>query len=294
MSYADKLQTAARKIVPVLKKLDVEARYLRFDGKPEVPKRIFVPTQSDSKFQAEQSLGDWAEDTLCEAINKSGNALMASHYGDNSKAFAEDADFREEFKAGIISTFTYGKRADLLIFDRKAGAPEDLTTLSDADRDKFVSKSLGALEVRSSRMSSRIYMDYQRQRAADGKKPASMEPNFTVKVEDLVKVFLWMFLNEKPQAYAQVFFDDVYAMGVMDMLAYISSEKKLRVEKYDRSAKTTIMIPISNGVKIGDVIEQPSFDVVHNVLQSGRHDIYARPRGGRMTVDMAKIAAALK
>jgi len=294
MSFAKELKAAADAIVPVLKGLDVSDRFLRFDGKPEVPARIFVPTQSDSKFQAEQALGDWAEDTLCNAINDSNAPISASHYGDNSKLFAEDEGFREEFKKGVIETFTYGKRADLLIFDRKLGVPADITGLSVGERQAYVSRSVGALEVRSSRLSSQAYVAHQKKRRDEGKKPSSLEPNFTVKVEDLVKVFLWMFLNEKPQAYAQVFFDDIYAIGFTHILEYVRKTKPLRVEKHDRSDKTTIMIPVSNGLKIGAVTAEPDFEVVHNRLQSGRHDIFARPVGGRMSVDFEAILEVLK
>jgi hypothetical protein len=56
VSYLDRLLAAAEAVKPILKKHSVAEKYLRFDGKPEVPARISVPTQSDSKFQAEQAL----------------------------------------------------------------------------------------------------------------------------------------------------------------------------------------------------------------------------------------------
>lgn len=294
MSYSERVNAAAQRVVPVLRQLKVADKFLRFDGTIELPTRIVAPTQSDSKFQAEQALGDWAEDTLCKAINDLDVDVVAAHYGDNSKLFAEDAGFREAYIKGITDTFTFGKRADLLLLPRHVGAPLDLTVLDDNVRNHYVTKCLGALEVRSSRMSAAIYREYQSGRAADGKKPASMEPNFTVKIEDLLKVFLWVHLNDKPQAYVQVFFDEVHAMGFAQMLEYIGNAKKLRVEKHDRSDKTTIMIPISNGKEVGKVLEPPSFAVVHNTLRSGRHDIFARPSGGKMAIDFKSLLTSLE
>ena len=61
----------------MLKKLSVEDRYLKFDGSVDVPTRFFVPTQAGTKFQAEQALGDWAEDSLRDGINKSNAGVKA-------------------------------------------------------------------------------------------------------------------------------------------------------------------------------------------------------------------------
>lgn len=289
MSYANRCRASAERLTSVLKDLDVEEKYLRFDGKIELPKRISVPTQSDSKFQAEQALGDWAENTLKNSINLRSSHVTAISYGDNSKVFAEDDAFKQAYKTGIIETFTYGKRADLLVVPRTDGTPADITDLDHEQRENFVRSSLGALEVRSSRMTARVYRDYQKSRAAEKKRPKFLEPNFTLKVEDLVKVFLWISLNDKPQSYVQVFFDEVHAIGFATMLEYIVSGEKLVVEKHDRSDKTTIMIPISVGGQVGSITDMPSFSVVHNILKSGRHDIFAKPDGGSMEIDVDQI-----
>jgi len=294
MSYAKRVREAAQRVAEVLRRLEVDERFLRFDGTVELPARIIAPTQADSKFQAEQALGDWAEDMVCQAVNESNTSIVSSHYGDNSKLFAQDEGFRDEYIRGIKDTFTYGKRADLLLLPRSASPPIDLTVLSERERSEFVAQSLGALEVRSSRLSAAIYRTYQTARAAAGKKPSSLEPNFTMKVEDLVKVFLSVHLNDKPQAYVQVFFDDVHAIGFAEMLEFIAAVPKLRVVKHARSDKTTIMIPVSNGRKVGTVVEEPSFVVVHNTLRSGRHDIFARPQGGKLTVDVDLILSSFE
>jgi hypothetical protein len=228
--YAKNLTAAAQKIIPVLRKLAVEDRFLTFDGSIDVPTRFFVPTQAGTKFQAEQALGDWAENTLRHGINNSSAGVKAVPFGYNSKIMAEDENFREEYIAGIIDTSKYGKRADLLLFESSADVPDDLTGLDSNAVRQFIPPCLGALEVRSSRLDAQTYMAYQRERKEEGKKPTFMEPNFTVKVEDLVKVFLWIHQNDKPQAYVQVFFDEIYAIGFLEVMKYIGHVSKLRGE----------------------------------------------------------------
>ncbi|WP_428630955.1 AccI family restriction endonuclease [Sphingopyxis sp.] len=293
-SYLGQLQEAAAAIIPVLKKLGVEQKYLNFNDVLEIPERFYPPSQSDSKFQAEQALGDWAENSVCDAINRQGGGIRAVHYGANSKLFAEDEGFRDAYIAGIKQTCIEGKRSDLLILPADVKADLDSTELTVENSKSLVAKSLGGLEIRSSRLNADQYRKYQNERLKAGKKPSSLEPNITVKVEDLVKVYLWNRLNNKPQAYVQVFFDEIHGLSFIEILRYIGSGEKLRVEKHKRSAKTTIMIPISMGKKIGSVTIPAEFDVVHNVTLNGRHDIFARPTGGNVEVDIQLVEQLLQ
>jgi hypothetical protein len=292
MTYVRRLQEAAKAAIPALRKMGVEDKYAAFKNTLEIPTRFYPPSQSDSKFQAEQALGDWAEESVKAAINQAKTGVRAVHYGDNSKAFAEDEGFRDDYIAGVKRTFTEGKRSDLLLLDDCADAPDDCTNLSKADTQRVVTESIGGLEVRSSRLSVQIYKEYQKKRLADGHKPTSMEPSITVKVEDLFKVYVWNVLNRKPQAYVQVFFDEVHGLSFLDILEYIGTAK-LRVEKHKRSDKTTIMIPISQGKLIGKVT-QPTFYVVHNTTQNGRHDIFASPQGGKIKINAVAVRSLLE
>jgi hypothetical protein len=294
VSYIKRLDAAAASAIPVLSKLGVDERYLRFSGTVEIPDRFYPPSQSDSKFQAEQALGDWAEDAVRDAINRQNGQVKAVHYGANSKLFAEDEGFRDAYIEGIKQTCMEGKRSDLLLMKADVPADLDSTELTVSESKILVAKSIGGLEIRSSRLSANRYRAYQQERLLAGKKPTSLEPSITVKIEDLVKVFLWNHLNKRPQAYIQVFFDEVHGLSFIDILEYIGSGDKLRVEKHKRSAKTTIMIPLSMGEQVGEVIEPAAFEVVHNVTKNGRHDIFARPSGGRLDVNLALIEGLLK
>ncbi len=142
MSYLGRLKTAAKAAAPVLEKLGVEERYLRFVGEVEIPGRFYPPSQSDSKFQAEQALGDWAEDAVCDAINRPNGKVKAVHYGANSKLFAEDDGFREAYIEGIKQSCIEGKRSDLLLLKSGVAANLDSTTLDIAQSKKLVAEAL--------------------------------------------------------------------------------------------------------------------------------------------------------
>jgi hypothetical protein len=138
MTYIKQLEEAATAAVPALKKMGVEEKYTAFKTAMEIPTRFYPPSQSDSKFQAEQALGDWAENSVKTAINRARAGVRAVHYGDNSKLFAEDDGFREAYVAGVTRTFAEGKRSDLLLLSDQVEAPDDCTDLSEAETRRIV------------------------------------------------------------------------------------------------------------------------------------------------------------
>lgn len=293
MTYLASLKGPLKGAVKNLSQHGIEKDKLQFGGETPVPK-IRAPSFADSKFQQEQALGDWAETTLAAALNEALPDHRAVAYGFSSKIIAGDEGFKDHYENGIRDTCKYGKRADLLVVERGADLAEDISGLETVDLAGAVSKSLGAIEVRSSRMESKVHAAYVKEQLAAGKKVATPELNFTVKVEDLIKVYRWIEVHDKPQLYAQVFLDAVYAIGIREILEYIASAKKLKIDNPARSRKYTIMVPISAGHRVGDVVEYPKFEVVDRLTKNGRHDIYARPVGGRAKVDGKLICDLLR
>jgi hypothetical protein len=294
MSYHDSLAQLLKAAVKALSKKGVEDDKLTFGGETPEPARIWVPSFADSKFQAEQALGDWAENTLASALNEALPEHRAVHYGFSSKIIAGEDGFKEHYTKGVTDTCKYGKRADLLIVDRDSILADDVSNIETPDLMNDVAHCLGAIEVRSSRMESKVHAAYVAGQLAAGKKVATPELNFTVKVEDLIKVYRWIEVHDKPQLYAQVFLDAVYAIGIREILQYIASADKLKIENPQRSRKYTIMVPLSAGHRIGDVPDYPKFELIDRLTQNGRHDIYARPIGGRATVNGTLVCKLLQ
>lgn len=294
MTYLASLQEPLETAVKALIQHGIEEDKLQFGGETPIPARIIAPGFADSKFQAEQALGDWAENTLAAALNEALPDHRAVAYGFSSKIIAGDEGFKEHYVKGVTDTCVYGKRADLLIVDRNADLPADISHIETADLAGTVAESLGAIEVRSSRMESKVHAAYVASQLAAGKKVSTPELNFTVKVEDLIKVYRWIEVHDKPQLYAQVFLDAVYSIGIREILEYIASAKKLKIDNPQRSRKYTIMVPISAGHRVGDVVDYPTFEVVDRLTKNGRHDIYARPVGGQAKVDGKLICDLLR
>ena len=295
MSYTKAIHAAAQGTLTSLARLKLAPADLTFGGALAKPAQIRAPSFADTKFQQEQALGDWAEDTLSAAINVALPQFRAAHYGFNSKTIAGEPGFKEEYTKGILDTCDWGKRADLLLVPAGAGIPDDLTGIETADTKKIVSDSVGAIEVRSSRTEALRYIAYQEARKAAGVKGiASTVPNFTVKIEDLMKIYRWIEVFGKPQVYAQVFLDVVYAINVLDIFAFIAGAERLRVDVPQRSRKVTIFVPITNGRPIGKLAEYPKFEVIDRTTANGRHDIYARPIGGRFEVEGPALLKALE
>lgn len=291
MTYAKAIEQEAQCARKVLLALDIDERYCHFSAEPaSVPSRIWVPGQAMSKFQQEQALGDWAEAQVAAAINASG-AYKAVPFGDNDKTLSQDAIFSHLYREAKVREFEFGKRSDLLLFKADAKIPRIPTTLSGQEAEILCAECEAALEVRSSRTSAKIFIEYCAQRAAEGKKPAKMEPSYTVKIEDLGKVYRWIARNRKPLIYIQVFFDGIYALNFFDVFRFINTKgSKLKLEDPARSDKPTIMIPLSFGHSIGTVTA-PEFEAVHTIHLNGRHDIYARPLGGGAKIDLSALLA---
>ena len=206
---------------------------------------------------------------------------------------AGDNGFDAEYVAGTKETRQYGKRPDLLLLPVGINCPLDVSSQPILALDDIVHSAVASIEVRSSRLEAQTYIAYRAQQAAAGKKVINPEPSITVKIEDLQKVYRWIERYGVPQIYCQVFFDQVNAINVLEIMRYISETPKLRIENHARSRKTTIMIPLSKSRLIGKVIEEPTFSVAQQTTPTGRRVIYPTPVGGRIEIDPSALKDAL-
>lgn len=110
-----------------------------------------MPTQISSEFLTKKEQGDWAENTLLNAINNT-SKLIAVHYGKNDSINAGDDGFKEFFEAYQDELDTIGKRPDILIFEKEDFPYDtyDISNFSNDVLDKLVPKAKCGIEVRSS------------------------------------------------------------------------------------------------------------------------------------------------
>lgn len=293
MSYVKEFEAVADEVRKLLSAKKVPDRLLNFSPDPdEIPERIWAPSQAMTKFPMEQALGDWAENVVRAAIDTSPN-YKAIPFGDNDKTLSEDQTFSELYRTGKRREYAFGKRSDLLLFSSAAETPDDASLLNGEEAEALCRECLAAIEVRSSRTSSDKFIEYNLKQKEAGKRPARMEPSFTVKTEDLSKVYRWIARNNKPVVYVQVFFDNIFALNFIDAFRFIVEKgSRVRLENPGRSGKATIFIPISRGRNIGS-ITIPTFEIVHNAYENGRHDIFGKPIDGKAIVKMEELLAVL-
>ena len=110
-----------------------------------------------------------------------------------------------------------------------------------------------------------------------------MSLSFTVKVEDLKIVYRWIERQNIPQFYCQVFFDSIYLINVREIFKIITEgTKSFKITKPVASQlKTTITIPVTRGIIIGNVVKTPTFEAKTKISASGKIDAYVVPVGGK-------------
>ena len=288
-SYAQRAKELLPELIDGLKRAKLKGEALEFGGAEDPEARIYVPTHADSKFVAEQALGDWAEDRIAQAIRTAKKRFTPVHYGTSSKKMAGDDGFTEEFREGVVETRLYGKRPDLLILPEEVECEPDVSEKPILELEDLTTKSVASIEVRSSRLEAQTYIAYRKSQIEEGKRVTNPEPSITVKIEDLQKVYRWIERYNVPQIYCQVFFDQVNSINVLEIMSYIGSAEKLRVENPARSRKATIMIPISEARLVGRIAQEPEFEVDQQTTLTGRRVIYARPVGGEIQLDWDEL-----
>jgi len=295
MSYWDRLCAAKESLFAELTRRGVEPRYLDFGGPGRKPSRTpTVPTDARSEFLANRAMGDWAENLLAAAVRQARPDWRVCRYGSSEELAAGDPGFKEFYLGALEKVRLYGKQPDLLVFPADASVPETLSELPIEESDPWVAHALGGIEVRSSKFEAARYMAVRKEQRAKGGGQCRESPSFTVKVEDLKIVYRWIERYGKPQIYAQVFFDSVFAVNFLDVAYIIGSGKGFMIEKPKKSQeKSTIMIPITSGTQIGRFTKSPTFEAAQRITYLGRHDAYVVPTGGRLELDPGLIEKVL-
>jgi len=284
--YLAEIDKTLQEVKSVLQSKKIDPNYLVFGGELPLPKKIFVPTDVRSEFLANRAMGDWAEDSLAKAIEQDCLKYQVVKYGDSDSMSAGDPNFAERYKAAVEETLKLGKRPDLLIFPERYKVPKDISLLPRSNADQFARNALIGVEVRSSKQQALKYMKVRAEEAQkSGRSPGKVGLSFTVKVEDLKIVYRWIEVTGAQQMYAQVFFDSVYAINVLDIFRTIATGKNFELDKPEKSQnKTTIMIPITLGSQIGLFTKSPEFDVEIRENRLGRIDAFVSPVGGNLEI----------
>lgn len=294
MSYFDRVRRAAAGAVSELERRGVDRRFLQLGGPGDPDVAPSIPTEARSEFLANRAMGDWAEQTLADAIRRTRNDWKVVHYGDADRIAAGAPGFRQFFLERIEEVRLHGKRPDLLVFPRDTRIDDDVTAVPLSELRDQVRHALGAIEVRSSKFEALRYMARRKADREAGARTGRESPSFTVKVEDLKVVYRWLENHDVPECYCQVFFDSVFAINILTILDIIAAGRGFTIENPAKNqAKATMMIPITSGRQVGTFTSLPRFEVGERVSQLGRHDAYVIPVGGTLELDVAALEAVM-
>lgn len=120
-------------------------------GLPRDPAR--TPTQASSNFITNKEQGDWAEDLICSAINKTSKNFVAVKYGKSDNLIAGEEGFDAFYQEFQDELDTIGKRPDLLIFkkeDFNSDLGYNISQIQHHEITDYVKKAIAGIEVRSS------------------------------------------------------------------------------------------------------------------------------------------------
>ena len=293
--YFPRLKGTLDGVIATLTAKGIEARHLTFGGEgPKPTQKARVPTDTRSEFLANRAMGDWAERMLTSAIFAALPEFGVTQYGNTDRIAAGHPEFKARYLAGLEETRIFGKQPDLLLFSATAAVDTDLSERTHSETESLVKRAVAAIEVRSSKFDALRYMAARQKQRDDGNKTGRETPSFTVKVEDLVIVYRWLERHRVPQTYCQVFFDSVFAINFLDIFATIASGDGYSIETPAKSQeKSTIMIPITRGARVGKATSLPTFAAEHRVTELGRHDAYVVPQGGGFELDAAAMKKVL-
>lgn len=292
VNYVGDLQEAARAVSAFLESKGIQNRFAKFGGPLDIPDRIFPPTDARSEFLSNKAMGDWAEDKLSSSLMEELSPdLKPVHYGDSGNMEAGDPNFRDAYVAAIKETSQFGKRPDLLLVDPNLCREDNISDWSRENADEIAKQAHSAIEVRSSKQQA---LKYMRVKAEDGQKQGKGGLSFTVKVEDLRVVYRWIEVCQIPQFYFQVFFDSVFAINVLDIFKIVGQGGNVQIDKPAKSQnKATIMIPITNGTKVGSFDNPPEFQVEIRENRLGRIDPFVVPVGGNLVFEKTALKGML-
>jgi hypothetical protein len=272
-SYRDRLLTIYDDTIESLEQHNIPREVVDYRVGYRTPRR---PTAAHSDFLINRQFGDWTETLLRTSFNAQVENYKAVRYGAGGNLIAGDPGFIEMFTSYHAEIRRIGKRPDLLIFDRdiksQMNLPDDISEFESSGLVEIARRSARALEVRSSRYLAARYRQVKEK-----------DQSFTPKLEDLPILTHWIAEHGIPCFYTQVFFDEAYMISFEKILEIICDTGVEHIDKVARNqGKSTFYIPVSEGILIGQVIENPRWTAETKYMSDGRVIIYTTPSGGKM------------
>jgi hypothetical protein len=193
-----------------------------------MPKRTTPPVFRGSDFLMRYEQGQWAENRIIEAIQKSGT-YWAFPYG-RSGIGPSDKEKIEAYWAAYIKAESTGKRPDILVIRRedyeRLGDPEqnfrDTTLATDEELAEYLKVAICGIEAENSLWRAEKMPHF------GAKKLTRLDfiaPTVIVKQEDESELIEWQTAFNIPICVVQVFFDRAYIVKLDFIVEAVSKIK---------------------------------------------------------------------
>jgi len=277
----------------------LELLHSLFGGKPEPLTK--VPPPSGYVFNLE--MANWAENKVKEAFNsKWDSEFQLVHYGENYDVMGGSDEFDKEIFDNIQKErMRIGKKPDFLLF-HSSDLPDDFSGFDGEEQafvDGLVSKAVGAIEVKSSRMDEgtmkrraekkRIQItemlgekfgenppgvadtnfegaerdEYKKIKNPWGKMAKPL--NFTITKKDLTEFYFWIEKYEVRLYYVQCLYDRMYIISIGKILRILNDESEKGelwdFEKKKSGQEAQWRVRLSEGDLLGEIAPKPDLKV---------------------------------
>ncbi len=264
-----------------------------------------TPRFRGDNFKGKWSLGSWAERKIINAINNS-ELLRAVPYGKSGVSSAKSLEEKQEYWNLHKERESFGKRPDVLIFERSVF--EDLSSkyLSildnlpdnlESDIEEIVQSSLLAIESEASIWQGEKMKHFGRNwsEKTGNLKPLSevkswTAPTVIVKDEDLEPLIDWQNYYRKPIYIVHLFYDMALMLSFSKLRKYISDGTvKGEIFDYGKASKTIYKTYYGLAEEFGKFTELAEIIPFVSQTNGGKFEADLYFEGGEIEINQTTI-----
>ncbi len=264
-----------------------------------------TPRFRGENFKGKWSLGSWAEQKIISAINRS-DSLRAVSYGKSGVSSAKNLQKRQEYWNLHKERESFGKRPDILVFERSnfenltskySSILDNLPDNLESDIEEIVENSLLAIESEASIWQGEKMKHFGRNWAekTGNLKPLSevkswTAPTVIVKDEDLQPLVDWQNYYRKPIYIVHLFYDMALMLNFSKLREYISDGTvKGEIFDYGKASKTIYKTFYGLAKEFGKFTELAEIIPFVSQTNGGKFEADLYFEGGEIEINQATI-----
>ena len=264
-----------------------------------------TPRFRGDNFRGKWSLGSWAEQKIISAINNS-DSFSAMPYGKSGVSSAKNLQERQEYWNLHKERESFGKRPDVLVFERSvyenlsskySSILDNLSDNVESDIQEIVERSLLAIESEASIWQGEKMKHFGRNwsEKTGNLKPLSevkswTAPTVIVKDEDLQPLVDWQNYYQKPIYIVHLFYDMALMLNFSKLREYISDGTiKGEIFDYGKASKTIYKTFYGLADEFGKFTELAKIIPFVSQTNGGKFEADLYFEGGEIEINQATI-----